>query len=354
MWSLSKPINLIRYLILWRVNSRFVRLPTDVSAEFSHVLGEIITDRLPTTEAAPWRKAADVWQEHLDPEAEQPRSQKSTPDPPADLSLVAPPESPWPVECVMLPYCDKRSYGAGEFLIWELKLFGDQADHDFFLEVILPAMEAAATSSRQSSGNRNSLWGHFDIYAVYAARGRTWEPFIQAGQLDLRYRPTSIQWADGLTFGHELTDPCSKIIWLTPFEFGHCEVYAKSPLYSSQRQRPKTDIFEPQLPTLLDLIEILLIRVSRLLPGKYTTADDVWSMLQADERTTLQRDLECASQNAITDQTLEPIPKAWAANWLGIQPFPAIPPPLVPYLELASILHIGKRTHFGYGTFALR
>ncbi len=55
MWSLSKPINLIRYLIVWRANSHLSRLPRDFSSELSQVLGSIVAERLPTSEAAPWR-----------------------------------------------------------------------------------------------------------------------------------------------------------------------------------------------------------------------------------------------------------------------------------------------------------
>ena len=51
--------------------------------------------------------------------------------------------------------------------------------------------------------------------------------------------------------------------------------------------------------------------------------------------------------------TLEPAPRDWPGRWIGSQSFMKISPHLLPYLELASILHIGKHMHLGCGTFAL-
>ncbi len=249
MWSLSKPINLIRYLIVWRVNSSLTRLPEDLSADLSRTLGKIIADRLPTNEAKPWHKTMALWTESMQSQPDQKRSKKRrrrsgrrrsgrrTPEPEQQLRPI--PEAPWPIESVLFPYLLKRTNGKGEPIIWELKLFAESADHNLFLEVILPAMEEASTSTSADRGKIHSFWGHFDICAVYAARGRHWEPFVQAGQLDLSYRPSPIQWAEGLAFESEAARPFTKIIWLTPFEFGDIKISSPPKQSRSGRRRKK-------------------------------------------------------------------------------------------------------------------
>lgn len=351
MWSLSKPINLIRYLIVWRVNSSLTRLPEDLSADLSCTLGTIIADRLSTNAAKPWRRTMDLWTDYRESRPDQKRSKRRR-HRSNDEQLKPIPEAPWPIESVLFPYLPKRTNGKGEPIIWELKLFGENADHNLFLEVILPAMEEAGASTSPDRDNKHSFWGHFDISAVYVARGQHWEPFIQAGHLDLSYRPSPIQWADGLTFGSELTTPFTKIIWLTPFEFGNTKITHRKSSHSHHRRGKRQP--EIILPTLENLIEALLTRISQLLPGKYATTEDVWAMLNSEEEATLKQDLERASHSPIRHHSLKSVPKGRTGNWIGSQVFPSIPVQLVPYLELASILHIGKQTHFGYGTFALQ
>jgi hypothetical protein len=353
MWSLSKPLNLIRYLIVWRVNSSLTRLPENLSADLSRTLGTIIADRLPTNEARPWHKALELWTEYMESVPEQKNSKRRKRRSSSNDQLRPIPEAPWPIESVLFPYPGKRTNGQGELIIWELKLFGESADHNLFLEVILPAMEEASTSNTLNRNNKHSFWGHFDIYAVYAARGKHWEPFIQAGQLDLSYRPNPIQWAESLTFGSELSKPLHTIIWLTPFEFGDIQIKPKKSSRSRRRRKKKISQ-KSLLPTLENLIGALLIRISQLLPGKYTSTDDVWAMLNPEEEAALKQDLEWVSHSPIKHHTLKSAPKGWTRNWIGSQTFPSIPNQIIPYLELASILHIGKQTHFGHGTFAIR
>ena len=63
MWPFISPINLIRYLFVWRVNGSLVWLPKCLSAELSLVLGTMIANRLPTREAHHWRKTLAPWGE---------------------------------------------------------------------------------------------------------------------------------------------------------------------------------------------------------------------------------------------------------------------------------------------------
>jgi len=326
MWPFISPIDLIRYLLVWRVNSSLVWLPRCLTAEISLVLGTTIAERLPTREAAPWRKALAPWDEVQ-----------------GKRKLKTVPQVSWPVEAVLFAYPGKRSYGEGELILWELKLLGQSADHGLFLEVILPAMEAAATTADPRWPRQSGLWGHFDITDVYAARGNRWEPLVQERKLDLRYGPTPVQWAEGLAFGSGFGRMCKRLTWLTPFDL--------SP--TGGRRRSDKKIPAGEAPTLSRLLESLIARMTIFLPGKHHTPDDVWNSLSAEERASLQAALEQAAQASVQDHDLRHAPQEWPGRWIGRQTFAAIPSSVTPYLELASILHVGNHTHYGCGTFVI-
>lgn len=293
----------------------------------------MIANRLPTREARPWRKALAPWDEH------------------GGISLVGKkklttvPEASWPMEAVLFVYPGKLTYGQGGLILWELKLMGESADHGLFLEVILPALEEAATVSDQQLQRQNNLWGRFDIQAVFAARGRQWEPVVSDGRLDLNYHATPVQWAEGLTFEPRSERVFDRLTWITPFDF------AGDTSDTGRRRKKKTPL--EQVPTLQSILESLVGRMSLLLPGKHHTPDDLWAMLSAEEQESLQAVMEQASHIPIHHQSLKSAPKSWPGRWIGTQTFASIPHPIIPYLELASILHIGKQTHFGCGTFAI-
>ena len=316
MWPIISPINLIRYLVVWRVNRTLVRLPRCLSVEMSRVLGTLIAERLPTREAQPWRKAMNKW-EGYDDEAKK------------DNSPV--PEALWPTESVLFFYPGKQVYGQGELILWEIKLVGNSADHGLFLELILPAMEEASTTSDPRWHRPNSLWGRFDIQAIYAARGAQWEPVARDGKLDLRYRATPNQWADGLAFTSLSERTLDRLTWLTPFD-----------LPSKQ-----------SAPTLPEILEALAARMRLFIPGKRRAPADVWNVLSAQDQAALRGAIEQATEFPLRRQELEHAPKGWPGRWIGTQTFLFIPDSLVPYLELASILHIGKQAHFGCGTFII-
>ncbi len=335
MWPFIKPIKLIRYLFVWRVNSSLVRLPMCLSTELSLVLGTIIANRLPTLQAHPWRKALAPWDKY------------------GGLSLTGKkkprtvPEVSWPVEAVLFVYPGKLTYGRGELILWELKLMGESADHGLFLEVILPAMEEAGSASDPRWQRQNVLWGRFDIHAVYVARGPQWEPIVSDGRLDLHYRATPVQWAEGLSFDLRSEHIFDRLTWLTPFDL-------VSDAKASGRQHGRKKIAPHQVPTLQCILESLATRMSLLLPGRHHTPDDVWDTLSAEEQKSLQGIMEQAARIPVyASPSLRPAPRHWPGRWIGTQTFPSIPHPIIPYLELASILHIGKQTHFGCGTFVI-
>lgn len=324
MWSFIEPISMLRYLCVWRVNRALVRLPTYLPTELLQVLGTIIADRLPTRQARPWLEA---------------------------LARPAPHYPAWPVEATLLAYPGKQIYGPGEPIFWELKLLDPQADHTFFLELILPAMEAAGQTTDPRWYASNTLWGRFDIAAIYVARGPRWEPLVENGRLDTRYRAEPMQWAEELTFTPAPNDNRSfkSLTWLAPVDLRPLP----PPTGSLDTPPEKTDAGEIPLPTLQLLLEALLARIAQLLSGKYTTPGDVWQMLPPDEQNALWEAVAQADRIDLRQIKPQAAPKGWPQGWLGEQTFAAMPPSLLPYLELAAMLHLGRHTSVGCGTFIL-
>ncbi len=330
MWDFINPVSLIRYLIVWQVNSSLVQLPRYLPTELSQTLGLLIANRLPTQQARDWRKAVAAWEQSAVAAAADDRRRPPTASRPI-------PDVTWPLESVLFVYPGKRAYGLGETILWELKLLGDSADHGLFLEFILPAMEEAATTTDPRWQRPYSLWGHFDTRAIYAARGARWEPVVSDGRLNLDYRAVATQWAEGLTLGSDLTRRLQRLTWITPFDL-------TQPRVSDSPQRsPKSSILH-------NILDALMERMTLFLPGKRRVAADAWALLNSDEQTALWLALE---QTLPQRSLLDPAPRDWPGRWMGAQMFKTIPPRLLPYLELASILHIGRQTHLGCGTFRL-
>lgn len=336
MWNFIQPLNLMRYLCVWRINRAVVRLPKYLSTELAQVLGTIIAERLPTAAARPWQKTLNP--PTADPLTLNPQGASSV----ERLTFNTP---AWPVEVVLFTYPGKLTYGPGEVILWELKLLGSALDHGFFLEVILPALEAAGQTTDPRWYRSNSLWGRFDIQAIYAARGPRWEPVVSDGRLNLRYRADPLQWADGLTWQLNPSRRLTQLTWLTPFDLGEAA--------SEEQADAAPTTQNPESPTVQLLLEALLARMARLLPGKYTTPGDVWNLIGPEEQAALWDALAQADRAPLRRHNLKSAPKEWPGRWLGQQTFAPIPPPLLPYLELASILHLGRHTHLGCGTFVL-
>ncbi len=330
MCSFIKPVNLIRYLVVWRVTSSLAVLPVCWGSVLSRVLGTIIADRLPTREAAAWHKAMEAW---------------------SDGGKAPPAEAQWPIQAVLFPYPGKRHYGFDEVILWELKLMGPCADHGLFLELILPAMEEAASTTDSRWHRNNWVWGNFAIQAVYAAKGTRWEPVVTDGKLDLDYRATPAQWAEELDFGRETWRRYHHLAWLTPFDLGRNPTVEGD----SYNLDAESDIPASAVPTLDTIVEALMARMTLFLPDKRPTVEDVWALMEDGEQEMLKRTLRRARRaSRHQDVALESARKRCAGRWKGEQHFhPPIPKPLLPYLDLASILHVGQATHFGCGTFDL-
>lgn len=318
---------LLRYLIVWRVNQAMVKMPADFATELSFVLGTIIADRLPTNERKPWRKALAVWEERIPIE---PLEKKFGP---------IPEEVRWPVEAVLLPYPLKRLYGQGEPIMWELKLLGASANPGFFLEMILPAMEEASTTTNGRWKHNYNLWGHFDIAAVYVAQNGEWQALVQDGRLDLSRPVSPNQWQlETLVNPYQQNFNFHRLVWQTPFQF-----FTVSP-----PSRGQQELQPANSPSLLTILNSLVERVQLLMPGKNNSSQQEMAFWGLDEQTLAE--VAAAPQST----QLKPVTGFRPGHWQGSQHFKTISPALLPYLELASILHVGQQTHLGCGTFQLQ
>ncbi|MCX7671376.1 MAG: hypothetical protein N2439_15070, partial [Anaerolineae bacterium] len=344
-----------------------------------------------TQQARPWRKWLASWGG-----APMSGEGKEADDNRPDLwSPKTMPWPAWPIETVIWPYPAKHGYGPGEPILWELKLLGDAADHGLFLELILPAMEAAATTSDERWYRPRTLWGRFEVQAVYAARGARWEPFVRDGRLDLDYRPAPNQWAEGLASQHATHASWRRLTWLTPFDFGietdvraaagvtadDSRTLVPSPArggedvasLSRHRQGGEEEgaIFgssgedgvpaaapatpsgkgpSSASPSIAHLLDALMVRLAGLLFGKWGTPEQVWALLSEEEKSALRQDVANVSP---AQAELEEVSDAGPGRWIGSQAFRHLSPRLLSYLELAAAVHIGRHTHFGCGTFTL-
>ena len=333
MWTSLAPIKVLRYLLVWRVNRSLVQVPPSFAADLSLVLGTMIADRLPTRKATPWRKALAQWER---PEGAREHTGLG-------------PEAPWPLETVVLVYPGKRTYGHGEPILWELKLFGASADHGLFLETILPALEEASYTADPRWHARHTIWGRFDIQAVYVARGMHWEPLVRDGRLDLRYRPSATQWADGLALGADREHRYNRLTWVTPFDLDGMSADT-SDVHPAERPAGTVSAKAPTLRTILDA---LTFRLSRLMLDQPMMPEDGRDALIPEGPLRLQDAMQAAEGIRLRSADLERVPERWPGQWRGTQVFASIPARCFPALQLASILHIGRQTHFGCGTFVL-
>jgi hypothetical protein len=271
----------------------------------------------------------------------------------AENPLLSVPPAPWPIEAVFFPYPVKQTYGLGEPILWELKLMGEAADHGFFLERILPALETTATHPPEGMQTKSTaFWGHYQIHAIYAARGARWEPFVEEGELDFDHYPTPVQWREGLELGAQKNYTRSRrlLVWLTPFDLG------PKPYVPPRHGRRRKKIPRSDVPTVEDLIQALMVRVAHLLPDKYATPEDAWALIPEEEQDHIREAIARLRQRSKSQNyQIQKPPSGCFGQWHGTQKLAEpIPETLLPYLELASILHVGHHTHFGCGTFILR
>jgi len=320
---------MIRYLMVFRVNAPMVWFHLFPPLEFSLALGTIIAESLPSSQARPWEEALEPWK------------------PLGGLSLLKnkplkhPPRATWPVESVLFCYPGKRAYGEGEWILMELKLMGESADHAFFLEVILPAIEKASRTIDLDRQRPDSLWGRFDIQHIYVARGHNWEPLVNDCRLNLKYTATPHQWAEGLELDPGPARQYHNLTWVTPFDLrtGDNET---SPFQSKNRR-------SCPVPSLGDILLSFQDRMNSLDTGGM--GSQALDILEGGAGTSLQQLIEACSGVPVVRERFYATIESQPGRWIGRQSFAHIPDAALPYLALATIFHIGANTHFGCGTF---
>ena len=327
-------IDLVRYLCVWRVNRSQGCISAYPAVQISRVLGTIISEHLGTKEARHWHKALKRWKNFCT------RDQKEVKY--YDLPSVS--NAPWPVEVSIVAHTSKKIYGLGEPLIWELKLFGECARHSFFLESILPAMEKAGYTSISEFNRRNSLWGHFDITDVYCAHGHTWEPVVQNGQLDTTYEPSPSQWIEGLS-EKKRNHIYNRLIWATPFDLNNV-----SKAYQEQSQNAVSLRQGLNMEYLLNAFVNRCMKLGAMSGGR---AADLTDILSQEVVGVLDEAMSQSKQLPHPNSALTAAPAHMPGSWTGYQVFGPIPSIIIPFLKIASILHLGNYTHFGCGTFYL-
>ncbi|WP_080804076.1 type III-I CRISPR precrRNA processing endoribonuclease Cas6 [Desulfamplus magnetovallimortis] len=329
---LNMSFDLIRYLFVLEVNSTLVWLPKWPAMELSLLLGEVIADALPIVDARAWKKSLSAWHSYCSDVARKK----------ASVKFVN--RNPWPIDAVIFWYPAKRSYGKGERILFELKLLGRSADHELFVEVILPAMEQIAMNPYIGTKYKNSLWGHFDISSVYSARGSSWKPILKNGKLDLRRKIISSQWSNGLKFGPDSFNSLDRIRWLSPFLVAPAS--NKAGRTGNRKSMP--------VPPLSSILEAIAERVCYVTLGKYSTAMDFLNSIEKDELASWREAMKYADSNSICRHNIKKSSQLFSGLRMGSQTFKTpVHETLIPFLSLGSILHIGEYTHFGCGTYTM-
>jgi len=207
----------------------------------------------------------------------------------------------------------------------------------------LPALETASRTIDKDWQPANSVWGNFDIQAIYVARGPVWESLVDNGRLNLTYMATPSQWAEGLTLDPDPQRIFHNVTWITPFDL-------EGPNSPGRATRSKR-ISPAQVPSLQQILMSLLDRMNSLPTGARHPGVRFWDMVEPNVRDSFDRLLESSSNIPMIHGSFRHVPIFHPGRWIGRQIFGAIPNPITPYLALASIFHIGTLTHFGCGTF---
>lgn len=340
MLSCLNQINMIRYLIVWRVNSSLTYFPRYFSLDISQILGTIISRRLPTGEKRKWEKSLAPLNDFINEFAKNRK---------VNLSSKIP-QSAWPINSILFVYPMKRTYGKDELIFWELKLLGEHADHGLFLEVILPAMEEASFTSVQEWNRRNRIWGHFDIQHIYTARGEKWEPIVTDGKLNLRSRVHPSQWLEGLTFSPIPRRKFKILNWITPSDLNE----NLTSFYALNLPDEKENMKFGKTPLLSFILHSLIQRINHLLYEPSKGCTEVNEILNSSDRAAFLHAFQQSLQIKITKNNLKKAHSNYPGKIIGTQEFSYIPREIIPYLDIASILHLGSKTHFGCGTFDVR
>ncbi len=310
-------IQILRYLFVLRINCSLIETLKQPDQEILHYLAALIAENMGGSDGKAWKKAvrrlASV-------------SVNAVP-------LAGPP--PWPVDAVVLAENPGARLGLDEHFIFELNLLGDRIGHHFILEYLLPALEQAGYS-RMEQQPKFGLWGNYEIVGLFCAHGADWEPVIDEGQLSNDYFPKPDQWARDFMM-NGAGKIFTRLDWIRPL--------------APDAAMPENG---PDMPWLLAALERRMTALKLLNRGSATDMNALVKGIPAMKKARWQEAVDAAQAMPAPISILRPVEKKHPAKAvIGRQHFSAIPPVVLPWLELASILHIGLHTHYGYGGFSL-
>ena len=314
-------VQILRYLFVLRVNCSLIETLKQPEQEIVHLLAALIAENMGGADGKAWKKAA------------RRLANGSVAVSVDTVPLPGPP--PWPVDAVVLAENPGTRLGLDEHFLFELTLFGDRIGHHFILEYLLPALEQAGYS-RMEGQAKFGLWGNYEVVGLFCAHGADWEPVIDEGLLSSEYFPAPDQWArDFMMSG--AGKMFTRLDWIRPL--------------APDAAMPENG---PDMPWLLAALERRMTALKLLNRGSATDMDALVQGIPGMEKTSWQQAVDAAQAMPAPVSVLRPVEKKHPAKAvIGRQYFSAIPPVVLPWLELASLLHLGLHTNYGYGGFSL-
>uniref|UniRef100_UPI004057BEE8 hypothetical protein n=1 Tax=Candidatus Electrothrix sp. TaxID=2170559 RepID=UPI004057BEE8 len=313
-------IQILRYLFVLRINRSLIETLKQPDQEILHNLAALIAENMGGADGKAWKKAAR-------------RLANASVDVSLDaVPLAGPP--PWPIDAVLLAENPGTRLCLNELFFFELTVLSDRIGHHFILEYLLPALEQAGYS-RMEKQPKFGLWGNYEIVGLFCAHGADWEPVIDEGQLSSDYFPKPDQWARDFMM-NGTGKIFTRLDWIRPL--------------APDAAMPENG---PDMPWLLAALERRMTALKLLNKGS-ADMDTLVQGIPGMEKASWQEAVDAAQAMPAPVSVLRPVEKEHPAKAvIGRQHFSAIPPVVLPWLELASILHLGLHTHYGYGGFSL-
>ena len=220
---------------------------------------------------------------------------------------------------IVPPLSLKKIYRAGEYFAFEIRLFGQAAQHRLLIERFLPAIEMGGKLNGIGSwiDIPQSNYGCFEVHKVLVARPDKWVEVYNPRQWFFQeVVPDDVNAAVAQTSEQRTT-----LTWLTPFCL----------------KQKNTHIVEPDIASLVKFISVRLIQLQPSFCRDHFTE----ILAQAQKVRIFQHDL----------RLVELFEKRSDMFQIGKIIFEQLPPPLARMLDIGSIIHIGKATRYGNGIY---
>ena len=225
---------------------------------------------------------------------------------------------------IVPPLAPKKVYRAGETFAWEIKLLGRSAAHELFATRFMPALEMGGLLA--GVGNWSELvdghFGRFEIAQVSVDAGNAWQEIYNRKQwFHQHVAPLYLDRMLPAMLNHQAY---STITWITPFCL-------------QKKHENLTQV------TLADLLYFIWRRLCVLHQGNVDKILLHNILQQADKTEMLHHDLLPIASYREHDTLYR----------IGRIAYSHIPDALLPLCLAGSLIHIGKSTRYGYGTYCL-